>query len=195
MSRSKWSSPNRLLPITKADKERDIYLKDLLSFLKPYSSSRDTTEKEACSLLKVIFNNYRKTSAVNHETETAEINYLLEQLKDNVAKAITDLDINRFAAHLTASQQVFLERYNHRSTSEATKIVYDVKTIRQELQASNYQDFVDLVEIYNRRQKDKDYQALIRVLNASRKIYADILAHRKSPKKEETETIPEINDK
>lgn len=144
----------------------------------------------------MIFNNYRKTSAVNHETETAEINYLLEQLKDNtVAKAITDLDINRFAARLTASQQVFLERHNHRSTSEATKIVYDVKTIRQELQASNYQDFVDLVEIYNRRQKDKDYQALIRVLNASRKIYADILAHRKSPKKEETETIPEINDK
>lgn len=79
----------------------------------------------------MIFNNYRKTSAVNHETETAEINYLLEQLKDNVAKAITDLDINRFAARLTASQQVFLERYNHRSTSEATKIVYDVKTIRQ----------------------------------------------------------------
>lgn len=143
----------------------------------------------------MIFNNYRKTSAVNHETETAEINYLLEQLKDNVAKAITDLDINRFAARLTASQQVFLERYNHRSTSEATKIVYDVKTIRQELQASSYQDFVDLVEIYNRRQKDKDYQALIRVLNASRKIYADIPAHRKSPKKEETETIPEINDK
>lgn len=117
--------------ITKADKERDIYLKDLLSFLKPYSSSRDTTEKEACSLLKVIFNNYRKTSAANHETETAEINYLLEQLKDStVAKAITDLDINRFAARLTASQQVFFERYNHRSTSEATKIVYDIKTIR-----------------------------------------------------------------
>lgn len=189
--------------IAKADEERDLDLKALLSSLKPYTSSRDTTEKEAYSLLKGIFSNYRKTVKANYETETAEINYLLEQLKDKtVTKAVADLDINRFVTRLTASQQAFLDRYNNRSSSEASKTVYDIKTIRQELQNS-YQDFTDLVEIYNRRQKGKDYQALIKVLNTSRKTYADILARRKSPKKdkkvtdelEKTETTPETGEK
>lgn len=169
--------------IAKADEERDLDLKALLSSLNPYITSRDNAEKEAYALIKEVFAPYRKISKANYETETAEINQLLEQLKDEtVAKAVADLEIKRFVTRLSASQQAFIDRYNNRSTSQATKTVYDIKTIRQDLQAS-YQDFISLVDIYNRRQKGKDYQALIKVLNTSRKTYADILARRKSPKK------------
>jgi len=91
--------------------------------------------------------------------------------------------LTRFIKRLKASQETFVKLYNERSTVKTRQTVYDQKTIRKELMAI-YQDLIELVGIYQRRKTSTDYRPLIKVINNSRKTYADLIARRKGVAKE-----------
>ncbi|WP_324253062.1 DUF6261 family protein [Streptococcus sp. HF-1907] len=141
-------------------------------------------KRKAYTLLKPLFDAYRNTARANYESETAEINHLLKQTEDEtISSAIESLGLTRFIKRLKASQETFVKLYNECSTVKTKQTVYDQKTIRKELMAI-YQDLIELVGIYQRRKTSTDYRPLIKVINNSRKTYADLIARRKGVAKE-----------
>lgn len=141
---------------------------------------------------------------LNYEAETAQINHLLQKLKDeDTIKHIDYLDLKRFVTRLENSQAAFEEATKTRSHGKLSQTVYDYRELRQNL-LDDYTDICNYIDLLTRRDKEVDYKPLLAIVNHSRKEFANIIKKRQgrktasatdSPKTDEPQTTKPDTEK
>lgn len=176
--------------IAQADKERDDDLQALQNALKAFRSTKRPNEAEAYTSLNLLFKQYKEADSRNYEAQTLLVATLLEKLATAPYQAqVTLLGLKRFVDSLAESNAAFEAIYASRSKDQLTKVSYDVKELRSQLQFT-YQLVADYINITAQVKSLKLYKDLLGVVNNSRKAYADILARtgKREEKAQETDT-------
>lgn len=171
--------------IDAADKLRDQHLQLLAEMVKWGRLATVPEDKEAYKLLNPLFKEVAKIKKSNYEEESLSINALLDQLKKpEFQTAIRTLNLTKAIQQLTASQDAFDKRLAKRQSTKTTKVVYDNKQARKDLQET-YLKLVDYLYVMADEATPVAYGKIYKVLVANSDTFKPLTVNRKAKGKEE----------
>jgi hypothetical protein len=179
--------------IVNADYIRDRSYAALSRYLSVFEVSNIVEEAQAFKNLKIILNNYKGIQKWNLEEETNGIDNLVNELNNTkYNESVSLIKLAPFITRLTDDNEAFKKIFGNRTHEVASKEIFDVKVLRNNLKNS-YTTMINYVETMAIAHDTEEYKQSLRVVNAIRKYYADLLAKRKPAKKgEAVEPIPAI---
>jgi hypothetical protein len=179
--------------IVYADYIRDRSYAALSRYLSVFEVSNIAEEVQVFKNLKIVLNNYKGIQKWNLEEETNGIDNLVKELNNSkYIESVSLIKLAPFIARLADDNEAFKKIFASRTHEVASKEIFDVRVLRNNLKNS-YTTMVNYVETMALAHDAEEYNQSLRVINAIRKYYADLLAKRKPAKKdEEVEPIPEI---
>lgn len=167
------------------DKIRKNDLMALRDSIKPYKNAKKEQQKQAYNALKIIFDEYKKTSINNYESETHKLKSLIDILKSSGNKSyVSTLKIGDFISELETSNQEFDRVFALRSVQNIGKETYDTKSIRREM-TELYRKLCIYTETLADIKQEEFYKKALEVINNSRKYFSDTLSKRKGKKQSE----------
>ena len=173
--------------IVLADADRD---KSTVAFgrgLKLYAVSDDPAEVEASRGLSILFDNFKNLESLSYEAETIAIDKLVSELRNPIySPKVSLLQMDRYVTRLENTNNNFKEFFGVRMVTTATTESYDMKVIRAEM-LTKYGEFTTYVLAMAKALDTPLFVQALSLLNTARKYYADLLARRTAPKKEEKE--------
>lgn len=162
-----------------ADRERDDDLKALRAALSAHRTTKKEANKVAYASLKLLFEEVKTADKASYEEETALMTGFLAKLAAEPYLAqVRTLGLQGFVDNLTESNTAFNTLFASRSKEELTKVSYDSKALKQAV-IDPYLDLSSYVLVLARVKGDKPSKDLLKILNNSRKYYADLLAKRR----------------
>lgn len=174
-----------------ADATRDKGISAFNIALKLHATSDDPTEVEASRSLGILFGTYKNLAKLNYEAETLAIDKLTSELNSPAyAEKVNYLHMSKYVTRLTDANNSFKNLFSGRMVTTANTESYDMKAIRKELQYT-YNDFTAYVLAMAKATNSPLFLTALNLLNTARKYYADQLARRTAPKKEEMK--PSVN--
>lgn len=174
--------------VEELDQQRDADVQALFDSIRPYAAARALAEKTAYSQLAAFFGSYKDIiKKANYEKESALIAEVLKKLAAApYSEAIGSLRLTGFVENLSESQMQFERVFAERQALGLTKVSYDRKKLRQDVEKP-YQLLCAYLEVAEAIQPAPERKLLLATINNSRKYYADLLARRKVSKKESTQ--------
>lgn len=174
-----------------ADAARDKAVSAFGTALKLYSTSDDPVEVETSRSLGILFGTFKNIARLNYEAETLAIDKLTSELNSPAyIEKINYLNMGKYVTRMTDTNAAFKNLFGGRMVTTAMTESYDMKTIRAELQVI-YNDFTNYVLAMAKAIDNPLFPTALNLLNTARKYYADQLARRTAPKKEEAK--PSVN--
>jgi hypothetical protein len=164
--------------LIQTDKARDQAISAIIRQLSVFELSEADAEYEAFTSLNNLMNTYNGIQKWNYEEETNGIaNLHIELTNAKYGGHISTLNMGDLVERLLVKNNEFKNIFDNRMQETASKIVYDVKALRNELQ-DTYKDLSDYVLVMAKSQNTAQFNESLNVLNAVRKYYYDLLARR-----------------
>ena len=167
--------------ISDADTIRDLALASLIKVVKVFNTSDVITEIEASRVLLALLNNYKGLAKFDYEKESIGIENLVADLESaTYNKHVTTLNLGRYITRIKTSNASFRALFAGRVSVNASKEVFDSKTIRKEY-ADYYHEFCMYIQaMANASAAPAQFVTILNLLNTARKYYADKLARHES---------------
>jgi hypothetical protein len=162
------------------DYRRDMDLAIFRRQLKVYSLSRKPAETAAFQSLIILWDKYKDAAALNYEAESNAIDNLVQDLESpKYAPHVATLRLTDFVTDIEASNTLFKDLFSTRNMEVATTEVFNMKTVRKET-ITTYNKFCAFVlALANVEEAPATYyKDILKIINTSRKYYADMLAKR-----------------
>lgn len=168
--------------VTEKIKVADINRKDAFKALGKAielgSLSDKSNELDAYHSLSIIYDVHKNARNRNYEGETLIVDALLNDLSAaNLAEKVTLLGLQRYIDRLRSTNEIVKSISTDRSTARAQKEIYDTKNLRIDLYAI-YDDFIHYVLAMAKAHNNAEFNGMLAIVNATRKLYADMLAKR-----------------
>jgi hypothetical protein len=161
-----------------ADNVRDKALDAFGKALRLYAVSDDDAEVEASRGLGILFGPFKNLATLNYEAETIGIDKLVGELaRPEHGAKISLLKMERYVTRIAVANEAFKTLFSGRMTAVALTETYDLKGIRSEM-AIRYGEFCDYVLAMAKALNTPLFNTTLKLLNTSRKYYADQLARR-----------------
>jgi hypothetical protein len=174
-----------------ADGVRDKAVGSFGAAIKLHAMSDIPEEVEASRSLGILFGTFKNIARLNYEAETLAIDKLTGELNSPAyAEKVNYLHMSKYVTRMAESNAAFKNLFGGRMVTTANTESFDMKTIRAEIQ-NLYNDFTDYVLAMAKATDNPLFPAALNLLNTDRKYYADQLARRTAPKKEEAK--PSVN--
>ncbi|MBC7494766.1 MAG: hypothetical protein H7221_07140 [Flavobacterium sp.] len=173
--------------IAAADVLRDDAIRSALRYLLVFELTKDASKKLAYDSLDTVFNAYKGLQNFNFEQETnAIVNLVAELSKPKYAAHVATLKMEDFVDEMTQTNADFNTLFEGRTQESSVKVVYDVKTMRAEMQNVAHDLNGYVLYLAKAKPADLQYIKVLNVINTVRKYYSDLLAKRTPVKKGET---------
>jgi hypothetical protein len=179
--------------LAKLDKERDNAVRALLSAHRAFRYSKRESEQAAYISLKLLFDQYRSVMDKHYDAQTLVVSNLVDKLGTApYREQINQLGLKRFDDNLTDSNRRFDVLYASRNKEKMGKVAEKTGDLKEQL-LFNYSLLADYINIMAQVKKTKFYLDLLAIVNHHRKLYAEILARKSKPKKEELRGDEELD--
>lgn len=162
------------------DENRDLDLAIFRRQLKVYGLSRKPDEAAAYQALIILWDKYKDATLLNYEAESNAIDNLAQDLESSkYAPRVVTLKLTDFVTDIKASNALFKDTFSIRNTEVASTEVLNMRIIRKETVAL-YSKFCSFVlALANVEEAPATYYtSILKIINTSRKYYADMLAKR-----------------
>jgi hypothetical protein len=170
--------------IAAADKVRDAAISAAIRYLNVFELSELESEKAAFASLETLFNEYKGLQNWNFEEETNGIDKLVSDLQNpKYAPHVATINMGNYVERMRLRNQDFKVLFQKRTVETSTKVVYDVKALRDDLKTV-YDDMTDYVLSMAKAKNTEEFNQSLTAINAVRKYYADLIAKRKGGKDE-----------
>ncbi len=174
------------LKIAHADMLRDDAIKSALRYLLVFELTKDASKKLAYDSLDTVFKTYKGLQTFNYEQETnGLVNLVAELNTPKYAAHIAALKMQDYVAEMETTNTDFNTLFEGRTQEVAVKVVYDVRTMRKEIQTISKDLNGYVLSLAKAKPTDLQYEKILNVINTVRKYYSDLLAKRKPIKKGE----------
>lgn len=169
--------------IVAADHLRDNSIICSARFLSAFEFTEIEQEKLAYNSLITVFKAYKGVQYWNFEEETNGVINMVEELLNEKHKPhVILLNMTPFVNRMAENNQKFNTLFEGRTQEIASKEVYNVKLMRNQMTAI-YNDMIAYVlSMAKAHTADEQYQKPLNVINTIRKYYDDLLAKRKPAK-------------
>lgn len=162
-----------------ADKVRDTAIKTFRKALKLGALSLNSSQVKAAHHLQVLLHEYKGIERLNYEAETMAIDKLVSELEgSNYASQVELLNLQMYVNHIKESGLSFKTLSHQRLSVEAQKEVFDTRQLRSQLM-KEFKEMCLYVMVMASVTSDPYFINVLTRINAIRKQYADIVAHRK----------------
>lgn len=178
--------------IEEADQQRDNNLQFLAEMVKWGRLATTSEAKEAYKVLMPLFKDVRKIKKSNYEEESLLLNGLLDQLKKPEYQThLRNLDLMKAFQNLTKSQEAFDALLAKRQTTKTTKVVYDNKKSRKDLQAT-YDQVDKYLSVMADEATPVAYGKLYKIFVANEAVFKPLTASKKN--KDKADQTPPVSD-
>ena len=160
------------------DEVRDKKVAALRFALKAFRYTDDTAKKQAYQQLSLLLNTYKGVEKLNFEAETAGLDKLLADLKnDTYSPAVATLGIAEHIQNLKTAATNFKNLFNTRSDATTLQVVYDTKKLRADL-LETYRKMASYIESVASVDDSDFYRQTMQALNNGREYFAGIISRR-----------------
>ena len=174
--------------IFRADETRDKALTCIQRHLSVFEFSPHTNQLLAFVSLNTLFSKYKGIQNWNYEKQTSGIDNLIADLQsEKYSDSAETIRMTEFAERLQTTNNDFKLLFNGRTHEQATKEVFDVKELRGALKIS-YENLINYVLAMAKAVNTDEFNQSLKIINAVRKYYSDMIAKRISEKKTTAKT-------
>lgn len=184
---------NGLAQIQKSEETHKIFIADVLrdkalstfnKALKLHASSEDADEVEASRSLGILYATYKNLATSNYEDETIGIDKLVKELNSPAYSGkISLLQMEKYVTRLHNTNANFNTLFAGRNMTTAMTESYDLKVIQKDM-LKKYKLFTEYVLSMAIALNTPLFLTALKMINNTRKYYADQLARHTAPKAE-----------
>lgn len=166
--------------IANADQTRDKAVSALIRYLKVFELTEDEQEILAYKSLNTLITTYKNLQNWNFEEESNGIDNLVNDLNNTkYLPSVTLLNMDSYVTRVATRNNEFKALFAGRTMNEASKEVFDVKKLRNDLKIL-YTEMATYVLAMAKSKDAEEFNKALNILNTVRKYYADLLAKRKT---------------
>ena len=167
--------------LNEADSYRDRIFRGLCDTNRAALNHFIPEKAEAARKLNIVFDTYGNITVEAYDEETAKINSLIKELRDNHANDLDLLALNEWVDELENANNKFVDIKNERYTEESSKTSLRMKKVRTEIDAL-YKEIVNRINAQILLNGDTNYIDFVSALNQRIENVKLVLAKRKGGK-------------
>ena len=167
--------------LNEADSYRDRIFRGLCDTDRAALNHFKPEKAEAARKVNIVFDTYGNITVEAYDEETAKINSLIKELRDNHANDLDLLALNEWVDELENANNKFVEIKNERYTEESSKTSLRMKKVRTEIDAL-YKEIVNRINAQILLNGDTNYKDFVTALNQRIENVKLVLAKRRGGK-------------
>ena len=150
--------------LNEADSYRDRIFRGLCDTDRAALNHFKPEKAEAARKVNIVFDTYGNITVEAYDEETAKINSLIKELRDNHANDLDLLALNEWVDELENANNKFVDIKNERYTEESSKTSLRMKKVRTEIDAQ-YKEIVNRINAQILLNGDTNYIDFVTALN------------------------------
>ena len=167
--------------LNEADSYRDRIFRGLCDTNRAALNHFIPEKAEAARKLNIVFDTYGNITVEAYDEETAKINSLIKELRENHANEINLLALTEWVDELENANNKFVDIKNERYTEESSKTSLRMKKVRTEIDAQ-YKELVNRINAQILLNGDTNYKDFVTALNQRIENVKLVLAKRRGGK-------------
>ena len=167
--------------LNEADSYRDRIFRGLCDTGRAALNHFKPEKAEAARKVNIVFDTYGNITVEAYDEETAKINSLIKELRDNHANDLDLLALNEWVDELENANNKFVDIKNERYTEESSKTSLRMKKVRTETDAL-YKEMVNRINAQILLNGDTNYIDFVTALNQRIENVKLVLAKRRGGK-------------
>lgn len=170
-----FKSSKETLRILDSDKERENSITSVSLLLNVYELSDNPKELEACAIISSVIKKFAESKNWSFDEETKNYDWLIEELTSIKLQSYTSIiKMEPFIMEIQITNSIFKTFYSERSADISTTEIYDVKTLRNEINEIN-EDMVQYLYIMSKAVNTEEYRKPLHLINTIREYYAELV--------------------
>ena len=178
--------------LNEADSYRDRIFRGLCDTNRAALNHFIPEKAEAARKLNIVFDTYGNLTVEAYEEETAKINSLIKELRNNYATEINLLGLNEWVDELENANNKFEDIKTQRYTEESSKTILRMKKVRTEIDLI-YKDITNRINAQILLNGEANYKDFVIALNQRIENAKGVMAKRKGGKGGDEEGETEEN--